>query len=97
MSYVPENALIIQSDRSVLLEVHSSRAEAARAAIAPFAELIKSPEHIHTYQISPLSIWNARAAGMPVADMIAALRNMPSIQCPKQWLRKLRHLAVVTV
>ena len=74
MSYVPENALIIQSDRSVLLEIHSHRANAARAAIAPFTELIKSPEHIHTYQISPLSIWNARAAGMPVIEMIAALR-----------------------
>lgn len=74
MSYVPENALIIQSDRSVLLEIHSPRAKAARAEIAPFTELLKSPEHIHTYQISPLSIWNARAAGMPVIEMIAALR-----------------------
>jgi DNA excision repair protein ERCC-3 len=73
MSYFPENALIIQSDRSVLLEVHSPHADAAREAIAPFAELVKSPEHIHTYQISPLSIWNARAAGMPIAEMIAAL------------------------
>ena len=82
MSYVAENALIIQSDRSVLLEVHSPRADAARAAIAPFAELIKSPEHIHTYQISPLSIWNARAAGMPVADMIAALRDHAKYPMP---------------
>src|SRR6478672_1405203 len=47
MSCVAENALIIQSDRSVLLEVHSPRADAARAAIAPFAELIKSPEHLN--------------------------------------------------
>lgn len=83
MSYVAENALIIQSDRSVLLEVHSPRADAARAAIAPFAELIKSPEHIHTYQISPLSIWNARAAGMPVADMIAALRDHAKYPMPE--------------
>jgi DNA excision repair protein ERCC-3 len=63
MSYFPENALIVQSDRSVLLEVHSPRADAAREAIAPFTELIESPEHIHTYRLSPLSIWNARAAG----------------------------------
>lgn len=83
MSYVAENALIIQSDRSVLLEVHSPRADAARAAIAPFAELIKSPEHIHTYQISPLSIWNARAAGMPVADMIAALHDHTKYPMPE--------------
>lgn len=82
MSYVPENALIIQSDRSVLLEVHSPRASAAREAIAPFAELIKSPEHIHTYQISSLSIWNARAAGIPVADMITALRENAKYPMP---------------
>jgi DNA excision repair protein ERCC-3 len=82
MAYVADNALIIQSDRSVLLEVHSPKAEAAREAIAPFAELVKSPEHIHTYQISPLSIWNARAAGMPVADMIAALRTHAKYPMP---------------
>ncbi|GAB4459518.1 MAG: helicase-associated domain-containing protein [Elainellaceae cyanobacterium] len=82
MVYVADNALIVQSDRSVLLEVHSPRAEAAREAIAPFAELVKSPEHIHTYQISPLSIWNARAAGMPVADMIAALREHAKYPIP---------------
>lgn len=83
MSYFPDNALIIQSDRSVLLEVHSPRADAAREAIAPFAELIKSPEHIHTYQISPLSIWNARAAGMPVSDMIAALQEHAKYPMPE--------------
>ena len=83
MTYVSENALIIQSDRSVLLEIHSPRSEAAREAIAPFAELIKSPEHIHTYQISPLSIWNARAAGMPVAEMIAALRDHAKYPMPE--------------
>ena len=54
MSYNPENALIIQSDRTILLEVHSPQAEVAREAIAPFAELIKSPEHIHTYRLTPL-------------------------------------------
>ncbi|WP_445249906.1 helicase-associated domain-containing protein, partial [Microcoleus sp. OTE_8_concoct_300] len=50
MNYVPENALIVQSDRSILLEVHAPTAQQAREAIAPFAELIKSPEHIHTYR-----------------------------------------------
>jgi len=83
MSYMLENALIIQSDRSVLLEVHSPRANAAREAIAPFAELIKSPEHIHTYQISPLSIWNARAAGMPVTEMITALQEHAKYPMPE--------------
>src|SRR5450756_2779620 len=53
----PENALIVQSDSSVLLDVHAPRAAEARAALAPFAELVKSPEHIHTYRLTPLSIW----------------------------------------
>jgi DNA excision repair protein ERCC-3 len=83
MTYFPENALIIQSDRSVLLEVHSPRADAARVAISPFAELIKSPEHIHTYQISPLSIWNARAAGMPIAEMIGVLQDHSKYPLPE--------------
>ena len=92
MSYVPENALIIQSDRSVLLEVHSPRADAAREAIAAFAELIKSPEHIHTYQISPLSIWNARAAGMPVAEMIAALQSHAKYPMPSAIAQEIETL-----
>jgi DNA excision repair protein ERCC-3 len=83
MTYAPDNALIIQSDRSVLLEVHSPRAEEARAAIAPFAELVKSPEHIHTYQISPLSIWNARAAGLGIAQMIESLHSHAKYPIPE--------------
>ena len=92
MSYVFENALIIQSDRSVLLEVHSPRADAARNAVAPFAELIKSPEHIHTYQISPLSVWNARAAGMPVSEMIAALRSHAKYPMPEAVAQEIESL-----
>ena len=92
MSYIPDNALIIQSDRSVLLETHSPQANAARDAIAPFAELVKSPEHIHTYQISPLSIWNARAAGMPVVEMIAALRSHSKYPMPEAIAQELETL-----
>lgn len=83
MTYFPENALIIQSDRSVLLEVHSPRANEAREAIAPFTELVKSPEHIHTYQISSLSIWNARAAGMSIEQMLGALREHAKYPMPE--------------
>ncbi len=83
MSYNPENPLIIQSDRTILLEVHSPKAEAAREAIAPFAELIKSPEHIHTYRLTPLSIWNARAAGLEVEAMLAALQEYAKYPVPE--------------
>ncbi len=83
MSYIPENALIVQSDRTILLEIHAPTAQKAREAIAPFAELIKSPEHIHTYRISPLSIWNARAAGMEVEAMVEALRDYAKYPIPE--------------
>ncbi len=75
MSEASGKALIVQGDCSVLLEVHSAMADAARAAIAPFAELVKSPEHVHTYRITPLSIWNARAAGCDARQMVTALRQ----------------------
>lgn len=83
MELKPENPLIVQSDQTVLLEVHSPRAEAAREAIAPFAELLKSPEHIHTYRITPLSIWNARAAGLSTAEMIEALNRYAKYPAPE--------------
>jgi DNA excision repair protein ERCC-3 len=92
MSYVPDNALIIQSDRSVLLEVHSPRADEAREAIAPFAELIKSPEHIHTYQLSPLSIWNARAAGLTVEHMLDALKTHAKYPMPDAVVQEIAAL-----
>ncbi|MBE9141207.1 DEAD/DEAH box helicase [Nodosilinea sp. LEGE 07088] len=92
MTYSPDNALIIQSDRTVLLDVHAPKAEAAQAAIAPFAELVKSPEHIHTYRLSPLSIWNARAAGMPVADMVAALQDHAKYPMPESVAQELEAL-----
>ena len=58
----PLNPLIVQSDRSVLLEVDHPLHSEARDALAQFAEIEKSPEHIHTYRISPLSLWNAAAS-----------------------------------
>jgi DNA excision repair protein ERCC-3 len=58
-----DKPVIVQSDRSILLETDGPNFEDARDAIAPFAELLKSPEHIHTYRITPLSLWNAAAAG----------------------------------
>src|SRR6184192_1676228 len=68
----PGNPLIVQSDKTILLEVdHPLHAE-ARDALARFAELEKSPEHIHTFRLSPLSLWNAAAGGMN-AEMVLEL------------------------
>ncbi|MDR0399421.1 MAG: DEAD/DEAH box helicase [Treponema sp.] len=65
--------LIVQSDRTLLLDVHADAAGEARAAILPFAELEKSPEHIHTYRITPLSLWNAASAGLSPADIMKVI------------------------
>src|SRR5436309_13408704 len=69
-----ENPLIVQSDKSVLLETDNPLYEEARDGLAQFAELVKSPEHIHTYRITPLSLWNAAAAGVTPEAMLETLR-----------------------
>lgn len=93
MAVVPENALIIQGDNTILLEVHAPRAGAAREALAPFAELVKSPEHVHTYRLTPLSIWNARSAGLSGAAMIAALREHAKYPVPDNVVTGVGELA----
>ncbi|MEI7924387.1 MAG: DNA repair helicase XPB, partial [Planctomycetota bacterium] len=81
-AYNPLNPLIVQGDRTIFLEVNSALFEQARDAIAPFAELEKSPEHIHTYRITPLSLWNAAAAGMSSSEMSDALEQYTKFPIP---------------
>ncbi|MBX7105322.1 MAG: helicase-associated domain-containing protein [Gemmataceae bacterium] len=81
-AFDPTNPLIIQSDRSILVEVDNPKYAAARDALAPFAELEKSPEHIHTYRITPLSLWNAAAAGLTARDMLDALGRFSKFPVP---------------
>lgn len=80
--YRPENPLIVQGDQSVLAEVGSPRFAEARDRIAPFTELVKSPEHVHTYRITPLSVWNACAAGTTPDDIVGALREYAKYPVP---------------
>ena len=82
MQYNPANPLIVQGDRTVLLEVDNPLYGEARDALAPFAELEKSPEHIHTYRLTPLSLWNAAAAGMNAPAMIEALAKYSKFPLP---------------
>lgn len=89
----PDNPLIVQSDHTVLLEVHSPRYEQAREAISPFAELEKSPEHIHTYKITPLSLWNAASAGIAASQMTASLLKFAKYPVPQNVLADVRDLA----
>ncbi|GHO95882.1 DEAD/DEAH box helicase [Reticulibacter mediterranei] len=78
----PSNPIIVQSDRTILLEVdHPLHAE-ARDALAQFAELEKSPEHIHTYRLSPLSLWNAAAGGMSAQSVLELLEQYSKYSIP---------------
>ena len=71
--FKPENPLIVQSDMTMLLEVNSPLYEKVRDAVAPFAEIIKSPEHVHTYRLTPISLWNAASAGLTPEEVIERL------------------------
>src|SRR3984957_32333 len=82
MHYDPANPLIVQGDRTVLVEVDNPLYAEARDALAPFAELEKSPEHVHTYRISDLSLWNAAAAGLSADEVIDVLRRYTKFPLP---------------
>jgi DNA or RNA helicases of superfamily II len=90
MSYFPERPLIVQSDRSILLEVQNPLYEQARDSLARFAELIKSPEFIHTYQITPLSLWNAAATGDDADDVIETLSALAKFALPANIVADIR-------
>ncbi|MBI5160915.1 MAG: DEAD/DEAH box helicase [Micrococcales bacterium] len=75
--------LIVQSDRTVLLEVAHPHAEEARHELAVFAELERAPEHMHTYRITRLGLWNARAAGHTAEQMLATLDRYAKFPVPQ--------------
>ena len=70
---MPDGPLIVQSDKTLLLEVDHEQSDECRKAIAPFAELERSPEHVHTYRLTPLGLWNARAAGHDAEQVVDTL------------------------
>ena len=78
--------LIVQSDKTLLLEVDHEDARACRMAIAPFAELERSPEHVHTYRLTPLGLWNARAAGHDAESVVDALLSYSRYPVPHALL-----------
>jgi DNA excision repair protein ERCC-3 len=83
---VNDGPLIVQSDKTLLLEVDHPQAGEARAAIAPFAELERSPEHVHTYRLTPLGLWNARAAGHDAEQVVDALVRFSRYAVPHALL-----------
>ena len=86
-----ENPLIVQGDRTLLLDVHAALAEECRNALIPFAELEKSPEHLHTYRLTPLSLWNAASAGFSADDAAAVLQKYARYDVPQSvvaWIKE---------
>src|SRR5262249_27357661 len=84
------NPLIVQSDRTLLLEVDHPLHAVARDTLAQFAELEKSPEHIHTYRLTPLSLWNAAAAGLDAATVLTMLARYSKYDLPPNVLADIR-------
>ncbi len=81
-----DGPLIVQSDKTLLLEVDHERAGECRKAIAPFAELERSPEHVHTYRLTPLGLWNARAAGHDAEQVVDTLLTYSRYSVPHALL-----------
>jgi len=92
MAYDPGAPLIVQGDRSILVEVDNPRYAEARDALAPFAELEKSPEHIHTYRLTPLSLWNAAAAGSSADSILDVLSRLSKFPIPHNLVADIRDL-----
>lgn len=81
-----DGPLIVQSDKTCLLEISHPQADAARAALSPFAEIEKAPEHVHTYRITPLALWNARAAGFDAEQVVDVLETYSKFPVPQSLL-----------
>ncbi|WP_309111782.1 DNA repair helicase XPB [Saccharothrix sp.] len=81
-----DGPLIVQSDKTLLLEVDHPLSDDARTAIAPFAELERAPEHVHTYRVTPLALWNARAAGHDAEQVVDALVRFSRYPVPQPLL-----------
>ena len=79
--------LIVQADQSILLETYHPQFQAARDGITPFCELEKSPEHIHTYRLSALSLWNAASAGMSCDEILDRLKTYSRFPLPQNIIR----------
>ena len=84
---IQDKPLIIQSDRTLMLDVHSEAANSCRDQIIAFSELVKAPEHVHTYYISPISLWNATSAGLSTSEILERLERWSRFQIPQNVAR----------
>ncbi|MBN2799358.1 MAG: DEAD/DEAH box helicase [Deltaproteobacteria bacterium] len=89
MQIVPTNPIIVQGDGKVLLETQHPEFDNARDFLARFAELEASPDLLHTYRITPLSLWNAASAGMPREEIVDTLRGFSKFDVPAEVLQQI--------
>ncbi len=92
MQYNPENPVIVQSDNTILLEVDNPRFIEARDSLSHFAELEKSPEHIYTYRLSPISLWNAASLGISSEKVVEDLRKYSKYDLPQNVIFEIDEL-----
>ncbi len=88
--YRPDAPCVVQSDGSVLLETHAAQTDEARDALARFAELVRSPEHVHTYRLTSLSLWNAASTGLSADDVVGALARFSKYDLPGNVVTEVR-------
>ena len=86
MQVRPDNPLIVQGDGKVLVETSHPRYEETRDFLGRFSELEASPDHLHTYRINPLSLWNAASSGMQTAEIVEGLRALSKFDVPPNVL-----------
>ena len=89
MNFNPQNPLIIQSDSTILLEVNNPKFAEAREVLSGFAHLEKSPEHIHTYSLTPLSLWNAKTIGLTAEVIISRLEEYTKYPIPQNVIAEI--------
>lgn len=88
-----DKPLIIQSDRTLMLDVHSTGADECRNQIIAFSELVKAPEHVHTYNISPISLWNAASAGIGAEEILERLDRWTKFPIPQNVSNFIRDIS----
>ena len=93
MNFNPQNPLIIQSDGTILLEVNSPKFQSARELLSGFAHLEKSPEHIHTYLLTPLSLWNAKTIGLSAEAIISSLEEYTKYPIPQNVIAEIKEIS----
>ena len=93
MKYDTNNPLIIQSDGTILLEVDNQKFSEARQLLSGFAQLEKSPEHIHSYSLTPLSLWNAKAIGLSAENIVLSLEEYTKYPIPPNVISEIKEIS----